>query len=119
MGATSLARVTRYLPVGFRRELSRQKLQQYSDTSFDVEFEFLDDCDVGLGSSSSSDEFRHDNHMELDVEEDDDKCERVNGGGNNEESRNFWDNQFQLLQVIDPLIHDLHVLIVFLFIFFC
>jgi len=109
MGATSMSRVTRYLPVGFRRELSRHKLQQYADTSFgDVEFEFLDDCDVGLGSSSSSDEFHHDNHMELDVEEDDDKCEKVNEGCNNEENRNFWDNQLQLLQVIDPLIHDLY-----------
>jgi len=117
MGATSLARVTRYLPAGFRRELSRQKLQQYADTSLgDVEFEFLDDCDVGLGNSSSSDEF-HDNHMELDIEDDEDKSnERVNEGCNNEENRrNFWDNQLQLLQVINQLIHNLYVLIVFIF----
>lgn len=100
MGATSLARVTRYLPAGFRRELSRQKLQQYADTNLgDVEFDFLDDCDVGLGSSSSSDEFHHDNHMELDIEDDEDKSsERVKEGCNNEENRNFWDNQLQLLQ---------------------
>lgn len=115
MGATSMSRVTRYLPVGFRRELSRQKLQQYADTNLgDVEFEFLDDCDMGLGNSnsSSSDEFHHDNHMELDIEDEEDKSsERVNEGCNNEENRNFWDNQLQLLQVIN---HGLYVIIVFL-----
>jgi hypothetical protein len=117
MGATSLARVTRYLPAGFRRELSRQKLQQYADTNLgDVEFDFLDDCDVGFGSSSSSDEFHHDNHMELDIEDDEDKStERVKEGCNNEENRNFWDNQLQLLQVINQFIHSLYVLIVFIF----
>jgi hypothetical protein len=90
MGATSMARVTRYLPAGFRRELSRQKLQQYGETNLgDVEFDFLDHCDH---------EFQN-NEMELDFE-DDDCIEKVNEEScHDEESRNFWDNQLQLLQV--------------------
>jgi hypothetical protein len=91
MGATSMARVTRYLPAGFRRELSRQKLQQYGETNLgDVEFDFLDHCD----------EFQNNEILELDFE-DDDCTEKVNDEGSNdeEESRNLWDNQLQLLQV--------------------
>ncbi|KAK2436693.1 hypothetical protein QL285_021666 [Trifolium repens] len=90
MGATSMARVTRYLPAGLRRELSRQKLQQYGETNLgDVEFDFLDHCD----------EFQNNEILELDFE-DDDCTEKVNDEGSNdeEESRNFWDNQLQLLQ---------------------
>ena len=46
---------------------------------------------------SSGDEFRQSNEMELD---DDDDGERVDGGSV-EENRSFWDNQHQLLQVIN------------------
>lgn len=96
MGTTSRSRVTRYLPVGFRRELSRQKLQQFADNNLvDVEFEFLDDSDVNLAnSSSSSDDFP------LDIEdEDDESSQKVHACTSNiEENRNFWDNQLQLLQ---------------------
>ncbi|CAK8577708.1 unnamed protein product [Lathyrus sativus] len=96
MGTTSRSRVTRYLPVGFRRELSRQKLQQFADNNLvDVEFEFLDDSDVNLGNSSSSSDDFH-----LDIEDDDDECsQKVHGGSSNvEENRSFWDNQLQILQ---------------------
>ncbi|CAI8618221.1 unnamed protein product [Vicia faba] len=97
MGATSGSKVTRYLPVGFRRELSRQKLQQYADNNLvDVEFEFLDDCDVDLGNSSSSSDDFH-----LHIEDDSDECSpKVHGGSSNvvEENTSFWENQLQLLQ---------------------
>ncbi|XP_058733871.1 uncharacterized protein LOC131605543 [Vicia villosa] len=99
MGATSRSKVTRYLPVGIRRELSRQKLQQYADNNLvDVEFDFLDDCDVDLGnSSSSSDDF----HLDIEDEEDDESSQKIHSGSDKfEENRNFWDTQLQLLQVI-------------------
>ncbi|KAI5386615.1 uncharacterized protein LOC127105751 isoform X1 [Lathyrus oleraceus] len=98
MGTTSISRVARYLPVGFRRELSRKKLQQFADNNLiDVEFEFLDDSDVNLGdSSSSSDDFP----LDIEDEDDDDESsQKVHAGTSNiEENRNFWDNQLQLLQ---------------------
>ncbi|XP_058730835.1 uncharacterized protein LOC131602683 [Vicia villosa] len=96
MGTTSRSKVTRYLPVGIRRELSRQKLQQYADNNLvDVEFDFLDDCDVDLGnSSSSSDDF----HLDIEDEDDDESSQKIHGGSNVEENRKFWDTQLQLLQ---------------------
>ncbi|KAL5150490.1 hypothetical protein HKD37_13G037126 [Glycine soja] len=96
MGATSMVRggVTRFLP---RREsLGCEKLQLGVG---DVEFEFLDDGEMMMSlvksDESSGDEFRQSNEMELD--DDDDDGERVDGGSV-EENRSFWDNQHQLLQ---------------------
>lgn len=112
MGGTSMTgRVTRFLATR-RRELVLDGLEfayveeQPGDTSVgDVEFEFLDDGDMLLAQSASSDE-RHSNEMELDQEEnegDKDHC------GNIEENRSFWENQHQLLQVI--LINTFFILI--------
>lgn len=96
MGATSMVRggVTRFLP---RREsLGCEKLQLGVG---DVEFEFLDDGEIMslAKSEGSGDEFHQSNEMELDDEDD---GERVDGGSV-EENRSFWDNQHQLLQVIN------------------
>lgn len=109
MGTTSVSRgggITRFLP-SFHGEYSRHEslnyascAQQSADASLaDVELEFLDhiDGDTLIGQSENSQEF-HPNEMELDHE---DECEEFNNIGGNEENKNFWDNQLQILQVIN------------------
>ncbi|KAI4296755.1 hypothetical protein L6164_036683 [Bauhinia variegata] len=66
--------------------------EQPESSSSDVEFDFLDEGEVHLAKSSSSDECSQDvMTFEEDEEERDDN-------GNAEENRSFWDNQHQLLQ---------------------
>ncbi|KAI4299388.1 hypothetical protein L6164_032854 [Bauhinia variegata] len=94
--ATTVAgRADRILESYRRRRESMNLEIRYSDqqesSSSDVEFEFLDDGEVSLAKSSSSDECPQD--VVLFDEEDE---ERDDNG--NSENRSFWENQHQLLQ---------------------
>lgn len=61
----------------------------------DMIFGFLEEGDLGLPESVSSEEGS--SEMEnLEMEE-----ERENNGNNVEEDKSFWENQHQLLQVIN------------------
>ncbi|KAJ1381884.1 hypothetical protein SESBI_44733 [Sesbania bispinosa] len=82
MGGTSMAgKVTRFLATR-RRE---------PETSVgDVEFEFLDDGEMLLAQSASSDEC-HPNEMDLDEDEEEEKDQ----SGNLEGNTSFWENQLQ------------------------
>ena len=101
-GGTSMAgRVTRFL-TSRRREPNSLEFtylveQPEPDASVgDVEFEFLDDGNMLLAPSASSDECDHPNGMELDEDE-----EEKDQDGTREENRSFWENQHQVLQVIN------------------
>ncbi|KAK7327871.1 hypothetical protein VNO77_21964 [Canavalia gladiata] len=90
-------RVTRFL-ASRRREPRPDILEEQSDTSVaDVEFEFLDDGEMLLAQSTSSDECNQSNQMELDEDDDDDEAEK-DYSGTVEENRTFWDNQHKVLQ---------------------
>lgn len=102
MGGTSLAgKVTRFL--ASRRQDSLEFVysedqRPNSDTSVgDVEFEFLDDGELLLGQSASSDECNNHPNNEMDLDEEDEA--EKDHGGNVEANRSFWDNQHQVLQV--------------------
>lgn len=92
MGATSLAgKVTRFL------SCRRQGSVESEESVCDVEFDFLDDGEVFMSSSSSDDQC-HSLEMELDDDNDEDDEKDLNGI--NEMNRSFWDSQHQGLQVI-------------------
>lgn len=100
MGGTSISmagRVTRFLKNRHSFEFVYGDLQQPDQSVGDVvEFEFLDDGgEVMLGQSASSEE------MELNVEDEPEK----DLNDTVEEDRSFWENQHQVLQVIDALIN--------------
>lgn len=99
---TSMAgRVTRIL-ASPRREDEEQQDQSLAGGDV-VEFEFLDDVVSGeafLANSNSSDEWCDSNGMELILDDDDDENQRDNDASV-EEDKSFWDNQHQLLQVIN------------------
>lgn len=131
MGATSMARggvTTRFL-TGFRRELGCDHKLNFSsyadqqrDTSFgDVEFEFLeyDGEMLPLAQSASSDDC-HPNEMELLDEDDGERGDSTDVSIEN--NRSFWDNQHQVLQVInghslDYFDHSVELFLFFQFLF--
>ena len=126
MGATSMVRgcVTRYLPAGDKVKTSSCA----DDTRFgDVEFEFLDDINGEMSSlakstASNNDECHPNDQMDLDEDDDHNgESSRDHNNGDAQENRIFWDNQHQLLQVINgprsPLI--IWLMILFLFLWFC
>lgn len=95
MGATSLAgKVTRFL------SCRRQGSVESEESVCDVEFDFLDDGEVFMSSSSSDDQC-HSLEMELDDDDDDDdEDDEKDLNGIHEMNRSFWDSQHQGLQVI-------------------
>ncbi|XP_027339303.1 uncharacterized protein LOC113853057 [Abrus precatorius] len=91
MGASSVAaaRVTRFLP---SNRWDSRLVGQHDSSVGDVEFEFLDDGEMLLAQSASSDECGHPHEIEFDEVAKDHTESTI------EENRSFWDNQHQLLQ---------------------
>ncbi|XP_050878322.1 uncharacterized protein LOC127082140 [Lathyrus oleraceus] len=90
MGATSLAgKVTRFL------SCRRQGSVESEESVCDVEFDFLDDGEVFMSSSSSDDQCHS---LEMELDDDDDEDDEKDLNGINEMNRSFWDSQHQGLQ---------------------
>lgn len=86
---TSIAgRVTRILATSYRRE------EEPSNVDGGVEFEFLNDGEAVVNSSSSSSDECFSNELELF----DDDVEEREDDASVEDNRSFWENQQQLLQ---------------------